>query len=137
MAFENAEVSGRRGAFLGKTILIVENDRAVRSMAGFVLSVESCVVIEASGVAEALKRVEDGGRPELVLAGTNIVGADVREFIRIIRAHPRCRFAPVIVLADERHLGGQMEWLEAGASGWLIKPFTAHQLLEAVGLLGL
>ncbi|MBI5826422.1 MAG: response regulator [Deltaproteobacteria bacterium] len=122
---------------MGKTILIVDNDRAVRSMASFVLSVESCVVLEASGVAEALKRLEDGARPELVLAGTNIEGVGLSEFISIIRAHQRCRFSPVVVLADERHLGGQMEWQEAGASCWILKPFTAHQLLEMVGLLGL
>lgn len=125
-----------RGGFLGKTILIVDNDRAVRSMSGFVLSVESCLVIEASGVAEAVRRLEDGARPELVLAGTNIDGVDFSESIRIIRAHPQCRFSPVIVLADERHMGGRMEWQEAGASCWIVKPFTAEQLLQVVGLLG-
>lgn len=117
--------------------MIVDNDRAVRSMASYMLSVESCVVIEASGVAEAVKRIEDGSGPELVLAGTNVDGVDFCEFLRIIRSHPRCRFTPVIVLADERDLGGWMEWQEAGAACWILKPFTARQLLQTVRLVGL
>lgn len=122
---------------MGKTILIVDNDRAVRSMASFVLSLESCVVLDASGVTEAVKRLEGGAAPDLVIAGTNIEDVDFHEFIRIIRAHPRCRFSPVIVLADRRHLGGKAQWHEAGISCWILKPFTAQELMEAVGLLGL
>ncbi len=122
---------------MGKTILIVDNDRAVRSMASFVLSLESCVVIEASGVTEAVKRLEGGAAPELIIVGTNIEGVDFHEFIRKIRGHPKCRFSPVIVLADERHPLSQMELNDAGASCWILKPFTVQELLEAVGLLGL
>ena len=120
---------------MGKTILIVDNDRAVRSMASFTLSLESCVVFEAFDVLEAVQRLQEGIRPELIIAGADIAGVDFCEFIIHIRSLPQCRFAPVIVLADERLLDRRMEWKEAGAACWIVKPFTAEQLLEVVGLL--
>ncbi|MBI5902187.1 MAG: response regulator [Deltaproteobacteria bacterium] len=120
---------------MGKTILIVDNDRAVRSMASFTLSLESCVVFEAFDVSEALKRLQEGVRPELIIAGADIAGADFCEFIMNIRSLPQCRFTPVIVLADERLSGREMEWREAGAVCWIFKPFAAEQLLDVVGLL--
>jgi two-component system chemotaxis response regulator CheY len=54
------------------------------------------------------------------------------EFIRKYRTHPSSKGVPVILLTTESDEGLKREAKEAGASGWIVKPFNQDQLLAVV-----
>ena len=76
-------------------------------------------------------------RPQdlVVYGGTGKAARDWPSFhalVRTLRGRPRERFTPVLVLTTEG--GEDMKRLgrEAGATGWLVKPFDPDQLRHTV-----
>jgi two-component system chemotaxis response regulator CheY len=54
---------------------------------------------------------------------------DGLEFTRRLRAMPEYRFVPVVLLTTESHPEKKQEGKVAGATGWIVKPFSPDQLL--------
>jgi two-component system chemotaxis response regulator CheY len=54
------------------------------------------------------------------------------EFIKQLRAKNECKFTPIIMLTTESQEHKKQEGKKAGASGWIVKPFNARQLKDAI-----
>ncbi len=54
------------------------------------------------------------------------------ELIRNLRANSSCRFVPIIMLTTESQAEKKQKGKEAGATGWIVKPFKPEQLLAVV-----
>lgn len=71
-------------------------------------------------------------KPDLVILDVRLPGADGLQLLRELRAHPEPETAGVPVLLvsalDRRYEGKQ-----AGTDGFLLKPYTRQNLLEAIG----
>ena len=52
--------------------------------------------------------------------------------IRRIRANPACKGMPIIMLTTESQESRKLEGKAAGATGWMVKPFSIPQLLAVV-----
>jgi two-component system chemotaxis response regulator CheY len=52
--------------------------------------------------------------------------------IRQLRNSPATKFTPVVMLTTESQESRKAEGKQAGASGWIVKPFTPDQLIETV-----
>ncbi len=70
--------------------------------------------------------------PELVLADVMMPGMDGFELLRQLRADFRTRNVPVILLSARAGEEAQVEGMEAGADDYLIKPFSARELVARV-----
>ncbi|MBI5563002.1 MAG: response regulator [Deltaproteobacteria bacterium] len=117
-----------------KKILIVSTDRTIRLMAGFTLQMEEYKIVEAHNKDDAIKKIEDGFRPDLILNGLDLNGPDGLAFIKEVRDRPEFRYMPILTLANDSALKNQIEWQEVGVTGWVPQPFTGKQLLEMVNL---
>lgn len=117
---------------MGKTIMIVDKDYTVRSMIRYILSAEFYTVVEACDAEEALGRLDNRPELDLMVIGTNLQETECVEILKRTRAISSYRSVPILMLAPERTLCKQMEWKEAGATCWIIKPFTAEQFLKMV-----
>jgi len=115
-----------------KKILIVAADRTVRLMAGFTLQLEDYEIFEAEDMQGGLDKLDAGLRPDLILNGLDLIRSNGAEFVMAVRKRPEFRFVPVLSLADDNVLRRQVEWKEAGVTGWIAQPFTGRQLLEMV-----
>lgn len=71
--------------------------------------------------------------PDLVLTDVMMPGLDGFGLLRKLRAHPSTSGVPVIMLSARAGEEAESEGLEAGADDYLIKPFTARELLARVG----
>jgi signal transduction histidine kinase len=60
-------------------------------------------------------------------------GLDGFELLRALRAHPRTRTLPVILLSARAGEESRLEGLEAGADDYLVKPFSSRELVARVG----
>ena len=71
--------------------------------------------------------------PDLVLSDVMMPGLDGFELLRALRADPRTRELPVILLSARAGEEARVEGLDAGADDYLVKPFAARELLARVG----
>ncbi|OGQ52047.1 MAG: hypothetical protein A3J24_11245 [Deltaproteobacteria bacterium RIFCSPLOWO2_02_FULL_53_8] len=119
---------------MAKKILIVAQDSTIRLMVGITLQMEDYEIFDAPDMAVAMEKIGAGLRPDLILNDYDLVMSRGGEFVRAVRQLSDFRFVPILVFADETVLRRQVEWKEAGITGWIPKPFTGRQLVEMVGL---
>jgi PAS domain S-box-containing protein len=82
----------------------------------------------AAALAAARARV-----PDLILTDVMMPGLDGFALLRELRADVRTREVPVIILSARAGEESRVEGLEAGADDYLIKPFSARELMARVG----
>lgn len=70
--------------------------------------------------------------PDLVLTDVMMPGLDGLGLLRELRVDPRTREIPIILLSARAGEESRIEGLEAGADDYLIKPFSARELLARV-----
>jgi two-component system chemotaxis response regulator CheY len=116
---------------MAKTILIIDDSPSIRQMVAFTLKTEGYTVIEAADGVEGLAKV-NAHDIDLVLSDQNMPNMDGITFIKTLRGLPKYATTPILMLTtvhtDEQKAQGK----EAGATGWLVKPFDPHKLLEIV-----
>ena len=110
------------------TVLIVEDEQAIRRFVRAALEAEGCRVHEADTLQRGL--LEAGTRkPDLVVLDLGLPDGDGVDFIRDLRAWSGM---PVLVLSARVEEYDKVEALDAGADDYLIKPFGVAELLARV-----
>ena len=110
------------------TILIVEDEQAIRRFVRSALEAEGFRVCEADGVQRGL--IEAATRkPDLVVLDLGLPDGDGQDFIRDLRLWSPI---PVIVLSARVDETDKVKALDAGADDYLIKPFGIGELLARV-----
>ena len=116
---------------MSKTIMTVDDSASVRMMVRFSLTEAGFDVIEAVNGQDALDKL--GGSPvSLVIADVNMPVMDGIALVRAIRSSPKHRYIHVLMLTTESEEGMKVKGREAGATGWIVKPFHPEQLLAVV-----
>jgi two-component system, chemotaxis family, chemotaxis protein CheY len=115
-----------------KKILIVDDSAAIRQSISFILQQEGYETQEATDGLEALKLLEGAPSLDLIITDVNMPNLDGIGFIRKARELPSFKFTPILVLTTESQGSKMNEGKEAGATGWIVKPFNADKLLGIV-----
>jgi two-component system chemotaxis response regulator CheY len=114
-----------------RTILTVDDSPSIRQMVALTLTQHGHQVIEAGDGREALAKL--AAQPvHLVITDLNMPNMDGLELIRQARTLPQCRFIPILMLTTESQPEKKMAGKAAGATGWIVKPFTREQLTAVV-----
>jgi two-component system, OmpR family, KDP operon response regulator KdpE len=109
-------------------ILIVEDEAEIRRFVRMALVAEGFEVIEAEGIQRGL--IEAGTRrPDLLVLDLGLPDGDGIELIRDLRAWSDM---PVLVLSARTTESDKINALDAGADDYLVKPFSAGELLARV-----
>jgi two-component system chemotaxis response regulator CheY len=114
-----------------KTIMTVDDSASLRQMVSVVLRGGGYEVVEAKDGLDALSKV-NGQELALFLSDINMPGMDGLELTRKLRALPQYKFVPIVLLTTESHPEKKQEGKAAGATAWIVKPFTPDQLLAVV-----
>jgi two-component system chemotaxis response regulator CheY len=120
----------RKDEAMAKTILTVDDSASVRQMVKFTLASAGYSVIEAVDGQDALAKLASS--VHLVITDLNMPNLDGIGLIRRLRANPSCKGIPIIMLTTESQESRKQEGKAAGATGWIVKPFTTQQLLAVV-----
>jgi len=75
-------------------------------------------------------------RPDLILLDLYLPKIDGKEALQAIKADPKLRRIPIVVLTSSRAEEDIRHSYELGASSYLTKPMTFELLVEAVNTLG-
>jgi signal transduction histidine kinase len=114
----------------GINILVVEDDPQVRNMLALLLGTRWSVQIAEGGEAAwAMARAEP---PDLVISDVRMPDIDGITLLRRLREEPTTQSVPVILVSGRAGEQETIAGLEAGADDFLIKPFSARELLVRV-----
>jgi len=114
-----------------KTVLVVDDSAALRHIANQVLSEAGYQVLLAEDGVAALLQL-DGKKIDLIITDVYMPNLDGLTLITRIKQMNNYRFTPIMVLSREAADGPRFQAQLAGAKGWIVKPFVAVQLLQAV-----
>jgi two-component system chemotaxis response regulator CheY len=116
---------------MGKRIISVDDSSTMRRMVSFTLKSAGYDVIEACDGAEALT-VLTARTVDLVISDINMPNLDGLELTRRLRSQPAYGRTPIILLTTESDPQKKAAGRAAGATGWIVKPFSQEQLLAVV-----
>ncbi len=111
-------------------ILLVDDNADMRDYIRRLLSGAYAVTTVADGV-EALAAIENQ-LPDLVLTDVMMPRMDGFELLRSLRSNPIAKDIPIVLLSARTGEESRIEGLDAGADDYLIKPFSARELLARV-----
>ena len=114
-----------------KTILTVDDSRTMRDMLMLALKDAGYRVVQAEDGVHGLE-VLQSDRPDIVITDINMPRMDGFGFIEGMRADPNHKATPVLVLTTESDAAKKQRAREAGATGWIVKPFDPAKLVDAV-----
>jgi two-component system chemotaxis response regulator CheY len=116
---------------MAKVIMTADDSASIRQMVRFTLNQAGYEVVESTDGQDALKRL-NGTPVHMLLTDLNMPNTDGIELIRQVRALPRFKFIPIIMLTTESQASKKQEGKAAGATGWIVKPFKPEQLVAVV-----
>ncbi len=114
--------------------LIVDDSSVMRKIVERALrqaGLESLVVHEAGSGAEGLELLKEK-KVHLILSDINMPSMDGLEFVRQIQMQNLAPGVPVVMITTESSEEHVRQAIQAGAQGYIRKPFTAEQVKERV-----
>jgi len=117
--FENAD-----------TVLVVDDNANMRRHIQSILQKRFRIITATNGV-EALKKIKSE-KPALVLSDIMMPVMDGIELIKQIKQNERTAELPVILLTARAGEESKVEGFETGADDYLVKPFSANELIARI-----
>jgi two-component system chemotaxis response regulator CheY len=116
---------------MARMIMTVDDSTSMRQMVKATLISAGYDVVEAADGQEALEYARDNA-VDLVITDVNMPRMDGITLVSELRALPNYRLTPVLLLTTESSMDKKMEGKKAGATGWIVKPFSPAQLLATL-----
>jgi two-component system, chemotaxis family, chemotaxis protein CheY len=116
---------------MGKRILVVDDSVSIRQMVTFTLKTAGYETDEASDGKSGLDKAK-GGNFALIFTDQNMPQMDGLSLIKQLRLLPNYKTTPILMLTTESGDDMKAKGRDAGATGWLVKPFDPQKLLQVV-----
>lgn len=114
-----------------KKILAVDDSVSIRKSISFILGQEGYQVTEAIDGVDGLAKAK-ADKFNLVITDINMPNMDGIEFTKQLRQTENYKHTAIIALTTENQESKMQEGKAAGATGWIVKPFTSDKLLAVV-----
>ena len=113
------------------SILAVDDSASMRQMVSFTLKNAGYEVTEAVDGEDALKKANTRAF-DLVLTDQNMPHLDGIGLTRKLRLSDKFKSTPILILTTESSDQLKQAGRDAGATGWMVKPFDPAKLLEVI-----
>jgi len=113
------------------TIMVIDDSTSMRALVKMTLATAGHVIVEAVDGLDALDKVSRG-KVDVFLCDVNMPRLDGLALVKRLRALPASKFTPILMLTTETDAEKKKIAKEAGATGWLVKPFQPDQLLATI-----
>jgi two-component system chemotaxis response regulator CheY len=117
---------------MSKTALVVDDSPTMRQMVALTLSNAGFKVVEAEDGKDAVKKVAAGPKMDIVVTDLNMPEMDGISLIKELRKMAAFRFTPILMLTTESAADKKQAGKEAGATGWIVKPFNPELMLKVI-----
>ena len=114
----------------GKILIVDDNELTLTTLKDYLTSLGARVAVCRSGL-EAMDQVKEF-LPDVLLMDIQLPGMDGLEMIRRLRQDSQTAFLPIISLTALAMAGDRERCLDAGANGYMAKPFSLQHLAETL-----
>lgn len=114
------------------SILAVDDSRTIRDMLKITLNGVGFTVQTAEDGMDGLEVLEQMDPPDAIISDINMPRLDGFGFIESVRQIDRYRATPILVLTTESAPELKARARQAGATGWIVKPFDPVKLVKAL-----
>ena len=114
-----------------RQILTVDDSASIRQMVSFTLTKAGYQVTEAVDGKDGLSKAGTK-KVDLIITDLNMPAMDGIQMITEVRKLPGYGFTPILMLTTESQAEKKDAGRKAGATGWIVKPFNADQLIAVV-----
>jgi two-component system, chemotaxis family, chemotaxis protein CheY len=115
-----------------KKILVVDDSATLRASVNYTLKSAGFETINAVNGSDGLEKLTEahkhGDQIGMIISDINMPVMDGITFIKEVKKTPY-KFLPILVLTTESQEEMKLKGKQAGASGWLVKPFKPEQLV--------
>src|ERR1043165_9402106 len=119
---------------MSRCIVVADDEPAVVSQVKRRLSLAQYTVIAAEDSEKALAAIQ-ARDPVAVILDVQMPGGGGLSVLSKLKADPKTRGLPVMMLTGERNAETVLQAMEAGADDYMVKPFLPDALLERVSRL--
>jgi two-component system, OmpR family, phosphate regulon response regulator PhoB len=116
---------------VNRRILIVDDEPAIRDMVAYALSRADFEPVGVGDAREAQGAIADRV-PDLILLDWMLPGMSGIDFARRLRRDETTRDVPIIMLTARGEENDRVGGLEAGVDDYVVKPFSARELLARI-----
>jgi two-component system chemotaxis response regulator CheY len=116
---------------MAKTFLIVDDSASMRQLISSTIQSVGHTVLSAENGRDAIEKLGDT-TVDIVITDLNMPEMDGIELIKKLRSTAAHKFIPIVMLTTEAQAEKKQEGKQAGASGWIVKPFSPTQLLDVI-----
>jgi two-component system chemotaxis response regulator CheY len=117
---------------MNKKIIVVDDSRTARLQVRNTLTESGYDVVEAVDGKDGLEKIAANGEAFLVICDINMPVMNGLEMLTALRAEQPGVQIPIVVLTTEAQPELLQRAKEAGARGWIVKPFKPQVFLAAV-----
>jgi len=116
----------------GARIVLADDNADMRDYIARLLTQQQYRVTAVENGAEALQAVRRE-LPDLVLSDVMMPELDGFELLKLLREDPNTRQLPIVLISARAGEESRIEGIEAGADDYIVKPFSARELLARIG----
>jgi two-component system, chemotaxis family, chemotaxis protein CheY len=120
---------------VSKRVLVVDDSASVRQQVGAALSQAGYEMVEAVDGADGLAKLASDGQIAMVICDINMPRMNGLEMIEQLALNKTMKKVPVVMLTTEGQPAMIQRARQAGAKGWIVKPFKPDLLVAAVNKL--
>src|SRR5215471_1453464 len=117
---------------MAKKVIVIDDSRTVRQQVSAVLTEAGYEVIEASDGIEGAETISATKDVAMVICDVNMPRMNGIDMLSLLKKDPRHADLIVLMLTTEGQPGPIARAKQAGARGWIVKPFETQMLLAAV-----
>lgn len=118
---------------MSKRILTIDDSKTIRDMLMLTLAEAGFDVIQAVDGQDGLDVLaKEQAEVDVIITDINMPRMDGYEVIRNLRRDPTYKSKPILVLTTESDGDKKNLAREAGATGWMVKPFDPERLVATV-----
>lgn len=113
------------------SVLVIDDDEQIRGLIVSLLRPMGHVVAQAGSVEEALEKIAQA-TPDLILVDMQLPGRTGFDILTEIRADPRTRLVPVVMITGAATHETKLKAIQAGVTDFIAKPFSPEELAARV-----
>ncbi len=116
---------------MAQKIMVVDDSNAIRQSVSFILKENGYETMEACDGQDGLNKLK-AQSVDLIITDVNMPNMDGISMVRELRATETHKFTPILVLTTESQATIMQEGKSAGATGWIVKPFSNDKLIATI-----
>jgi two-component system, chemotaxis family, chemotaxis protein CheY len=124
------------GSILNRKVIVIDDVASIREALANILRKlgfkDISSAVDGKDAYNKLKEVADSSPFEIIFSDINMPNCSGIELVKLIRGTDVYKATPIIMVSTENEIGIILEAIDAGASNYILKPFTPETVKKKI-----